>query len=446
MATAVTVETLLARGVTTGAQLQRELAVSQPTFSRTVRQLGERVIRIGGGRSARYGLRRDMPGVGSSWPVFVVDQQGTLAPCGELFSLAREQYWFEAAHPRRSLLSDGLPFFLQDLRPQGFLGRTIPKRFPELDLPQRITDWNDSHMLNYLMQRGEDCVGNLFLGNESLQRYLQGRRNPQASISPAVCSQRYPALAEAAIHGTPAGSSAAGEHPKFTAVLQRGRQVHQVLVKFSPVLTDRVSQRWSDLLVAEHLASRALNDLGVTAARTELVSGGGRLFLESTRFDRRGEHGRLGVVSLAAVVDHHIGRRDNWTSAAGRLRAMGVITEATVDCIRRAATFGQLIGNTDMHFGNLSFLFSFDRPLGLAPLYDMLPMIYAPVGAEELPERHLEATLPVGANLDIWPSVADRAAAYWQEVATHAGVSAEFAALAARNAANIARLRKLLPG
>jgi hypothetical protein len=445
MATAETIETLLARGVTTGAQLQRELAVSQPTFSRTVRQLGERVIRIGGGRSARYGLRREMSGVGSSWPVFVVDQQGALAPCGELFALAHEQYWFEAAYPRRSLLTDGLPFFLQDLRPQGFLGRTIPKRFPELDLPQRITDWNDSHTLTYLMQRGEDCVGNLFLGNESLQRYLQGLRTRQASIAPMARGKQYPALAEAAIYGTPAGSSAAGEHPKFTAALQRGSQVHQVLVKFSPTLTDRVSQRWSDLLVAEHLATRALEDIGVTAAKTELVSGGNRLFLESTRFDRRGEHGRLGVVSLAAVIDHHTGRRDNWISAAGSLSALGVISETTADCIRRTATFGQLIGNTDMHFGNLSFMFSFDRTLSLAPIYDMLPMIYAPVGAEELPERKFEATLPGGANLDIWPPIADRAAAYWQEVATHEGVSAEFAALAARNAANIANARKLLP-
>lgn len=435
----------LSRGVTTSAQLQRELEVSQPTLSRTIRQLGDRVVRIGGGRSARYGLRRDMPGVGSSWPVFVVDHEGALAPCGELFALAQEQYWFEATGPRRSLLSDGLPYFLQDLRPQGFIGRAIPKRFPELELPPKITDWSDAHALAYLIRRGEDCVGNLFLGDESLQRYLQGRRTRHPAFALTSRARQYAALAEAAIAGDPAGSSAAGEHPKFTAVLQRGSQVRQVLVKFSPTLNDRVSQRWSDLLVAEHLASKALGDIGVPSTATELVSGGNRLFLECVRFDRRGEHGRIGVVSLAAVVDHHIGRRDNWIAAAASLKALGVITASTVESIRRAATFGQLIDNTDMHFGNLSFLFSFGGALSLAPVYDMLPMAYAPVGSQELPERAFEPALPGAGNLDIWPEVADRAAAYWQEVATHDLVSAHFRALSARNAESISRIRKALP-
>jgi len=439
------VQTFLARGVTTSAQLQREFEVSQPTLSRTIRQLGVRVVRIGGGRSARYGLRRDMPGIGSSWPVFVVDHEGTLAPCGELFALAQEQYWFEAAGTRRSLLSDGLPYFLQDLRPQGFIGRSIPKRFPELELPQKISDWSDSHALAYLIRRGEDCVGNLFLGDESLQRYLQARRARQPSFAIGARSRQYAALAEAALAGEPAGSSAAGEQPKFTAVLQRGSQVRQVLVKFSPTINDRVSQRWSDLLVAEHLASKALGDIGVPSAGTELVSGGNRLFLECVRFDRRGEHGRIGVVSLAAVVDHHLGRRDSWMAAATSLRAIGVISASTAESIRRAATFGQLIGNTDMHFGNLSFLFSFGGSLSLAPVYDMLPMAYAPLGSEGLPERRFEPALPGAGNLEIWPEIADRAAAYWQEVAAHDLVSADFAALAARNADSISRIRKALP-
>ena len=393
------IQGLLSRGVTTSARLQRELEVSQPTLSRTIRQLGDRVVRIGGGRSARYGLRRAMPGVGSSWPVFVVDHEGTLAPCGELFALAREQYWFEAAGPRRSLLSDGLPYFLQDLWPQGFIGRAIPKRFPELELPEKIGDWSDAHALAYLIRRGEDCVGNLFLGDESLQRYLQGRRTRQSALALTSRARQYAALAEAAIAGDPAGSSAAGEHPKFTAVLQRGSQVRQVLVKFSPTINDRVSQRWSDLLVAEHLASKALGDIRVPSTATELVSGGNRLFLECVRFDRRGEHGRIGVVSLAAVVDHHIGRRDNWIAAAASLKALGVITAGTVESIRRAATFGQLIGNTDMHFGNLSFLFSFGGALSLAPVYDMLPMAYAPPDFGALAAGNAESISRIGKAL-----------------------------------------------
>ncbi len=436
-----TIQTLLSLGVTTRAELQGELRVSQPTLSRAIRQLGERVIRVGGGRSARYGLRRELPNIGSSWPVFVIDSRGAPTLHGQLTALARDQYWFNATTARDSMLSDGLPFFLQDLWPQGFIGRTAPKRFPELGLPERITDWNDSHALMYLTRRGEDCVGNLVAGDESLQRYLR-MADESGRIALTARGKHYPELAEAAISGMPAGSSAAGEHPKFATTLQRDAEVRHVLVKFSPPITDGVSQRWSDLLVAEHLASKALIDIGVSAATTELVSGGERRFLESQRFDRIGERGRVGVVSLAALVDHHIGRRDNWITAAANLRAIGAITAPAADAMRRSATFGQLIGNTDMHFGNLSFFFSSSGPLSLTPVYDMLPMLYAPIGADELPERKFEPPPPVAGNLDLWSSIASRAVAYWNEVAAHELISPEFAQTARNNAAILERAGK----
>lgn len=438
MAPADTVERLLARGVTTRAELQGELGVSQPTLSRAIRQLGTRVIRVGGGRSARYGLRRELPNIGSSWPVFVIDSTGAPTVHGHLTALARDQYWFDATVARDSELSDGLPFFLQDLRPQGFIGRTAPKRFPELGLPERITDWNDAHALTYLTRRGEDCVGNLVVGDESLQRYLR-IADEAGQIAPTPRSKRYPELAAAAIAGMPAGSSAAGEHPKFAATLQGEAEILHVLVKFSPPITDGVSQRWADLLVAEHLAGRALPDVGVLAANSGVVTAGERRFLESQRFDRSGARGRVGVVSLAALVDHHIGRRDDWMTAAAHLRAIGALAPPAADTMRRAATFGQLIGNTDMHFGNLSFFFDTGGPLALTPVYDMLPMLYAPVGGDELPERKFEPPPPVAENLDIWPAIAARAVAYWNEVAGHELISGEFAQIARNNAAILER-------
>jgi hypothetical protein len=221
--------------------------------------------------------------------------------------------------------------------------------------------------------------------------------------------------------------------------------LRHVLVKFSPLAKDPLGERWSDLLIAEHLASEALEDVGVKAAATELVFCGNRTFVESTRFDRTGERGRIGTVTLSALVDHHCGRRDDWTSAAARLKAMRVISGASADAVRRAEVFGQLIGNTDMHFGNLSFFLSFQGALSLAPVYDMLPMMYAPVGGERLPKTGLEPPLPSGGNLDIWPTMAERAERYWRELAEHQQISSGFASLAARNATAIARARKLLP-
>jgi hypothetical protein len=40
--------------------------------------------------------------------------------------------------------------------------------------------------------------------------------------------------------------------------------------------------------------------------------------------------------------------------------------------------FGTLIGNTDMHAGNLSFVGDRGRPYELSPSYDMLPMTFSP--------------------------------------------------------------------
>src|SRR3979490_122042 len=123
---------------------------------------------------------------------------------------------------------------------------------------------------------------------------------------------QYPVLADSAIAGTPPGSSAGGEHPKFTAEIGDRNNVRHVLVKFSPMRTDRVSQRWSDLLVAEHIAGKSLGLVGGPTNATELLVRGNRMFLEVDRFDRSGIRGRIGIASLAAIADHHIGRRDNW--------------------------------------------------------------------------------------------------------------------------------------
>jgi hypothetical protein len=435
----------LAHGFATGAELQRELKMSQPTLSRVIARLGEQIVRIGSGRSTRYALRRELPHIGSSWPIFVISEAGQASLLGRLHALSRHQYWFAATAPPHSELSDGLPFFLQDLWPQGFIGRTLSKRFPELGLPERISDWNDSHVLTYLSQRGDDPIGNIVVGDESLQRYLKKFQATPTCIDLRDRDNQYPLLADAAIAGTPPGSSAGGELPKFTAEIGNRDHARHVLVKFSPIRTDRVSQRWSDLLVAEHIASKSLAVIGVPASPSELVVAGNRMFLEVDRFDRARMRGRVGVTSLAAVADHYIGRRENWIAAAESLKSLGRVSEKDTEAIRRAATFGQLIGNSDMHFGNLSFFASLGRELSLAPIYDMLPMIYAPVAGDELPNRQFETALPTAGNLSIWKSIAKAAEDYWRQVASHESISKEFAVRALENAEAVLRTRTLVP-
>jgi hypothetical protein len=99
-----------------------------------------------------------------------------------------------------------------------------------------------------------------------------------------------------------------------------------------------------------------------------------------------------------------------------------------------------------MHFGNLSFFLSLGRRLSLAPIYDMLPMMYAPAAGEELPDRSFETALPDAGNLSIWNSMAEAAEGYWRQVASHPLISAEFAVRALQNAETILRTRTSIPG
>ena len=48
------------------------------------------------------------------------------------------------------------------------------------------------------------------------------------------------------------------------------------------------------------------------------------------------------------------------------------------DGLRLVATFGSLIANTDRHFGNLTFFDNYEGKFRLAPVYAMLPMLFAP--------------------------------------------------------------------
>jgi hypothetical protein len=434
---------VLARGVATSAEIQRALDLSQPSVSRALAAMGDAIVRIGQRRAARYGLPLDIPGIGSTWPVFAVSETGEPELLGRLTSLYRDQYWFDAKQTDRSEVTDGLPFFLQDLRPQGFIGRTVPKRYPELGLPERITDWKDSDVLTYLVRRGDDGIGNILVGDESLQRFLKQARTPIQAIDIANRHIDYMSLANAAIEGDIAGSSAGGEHPKFTCLLTREGISKHVLVKFSPAGADPNSQRWFDLLVSEHLAISALRIAGITSTNTDLFPGDGQVFLETERFDRMGTIGRRGVVSLAAIDAYLIGKRESWISAARSLRSLHRISNDDVERIRRVATFGRLIGNTDMHFGNISFYLTFEGPFILAPIYDMLPMMYAPTVANAIPNREFELPLPNADSLDIWRDMTKIAKGFWESVGSHGLISRGFKLIANRNAEIVGQASKL---
>ncbi|HEX7048519.1 MAG TPA: type II toxin-antitoxin system HipA family toxin YjjJ [Gammaproteobacteria bacterium] len=415
------INVLRRNGVTGGGDLARLLGISPATLSRLVRAAASQVIRLGRTRGVRYGLLDEAPQIGSTLPVWMINERGEPQPFGNLSLLHGPGYWleFHAQHPGK--LYEGTPPFISDMAPQGYLGRTFPDRFPELDLPPRIIDWSDTHQLQAVARRGEDAPGNLVVGAESMDRFLARRTT-------VILPREYPEITrDLARQGT--GSSAGGEYPKFTAF--NGEQ--HVIVKFTSGDGSPADQRWRDLLASEAIAAETLRRAGHAAVTTRIHDIGEQRFLEIERFDRPGKIGRRGILSLAALDDDRYGKRDNWVAAADRLFNDTLINNADLEQIRFLETFGRLIGNTDRHFGNITFFWHMlpREELKLAPAYDMLPMMFAPATGGMIVERPFEMPPPTSSLLSAWPHALDCARAYWAAVQNDERISRSFREIAA---------------
>ncbi|RDD81041.1 type II toxin-antitoxin system HipA family toxinoxin YjjJ [Dyella tabacisoli] len=437
------------RRVATAGELGEVLGSSQPTVSRLLAGAGDQIVKIGRARRTRYAAVRDVRGLGHRWPLYRIDSSGRPQSFGHLVALHGDGCWLDIEQPAdwlRGEFSDGLfpglPWFLDDMRPQGFLGRMFAQHYArELGLGDDILRWDGNAVLAALLLRGEDAPGNFVLGEPSLDRALRAEAVPIPSMARAL---RYAALADATLAGDQIGSSAAGEQPKFTACVEAADgSLRHVIVKFSErVDANPVGRRWADLLIGEHLAGQLLAEHGQPSATSELVWSDGRLCLESTRFDRIGAHGRRGVVSLAAWSDAHDGVRDNWPAATGRMQRDGWLTVDAVMQIQRLWWFGQMIGNTDMHFGNFAFFLDDALPLTPCPSYDMLPMLYRPASNGSLPPRNYQPPPPLPAALSHWQQAATWAAMFWQRVIGHPDVSEDFRRIAGDNHTQLIHLRQ----
>jgi hypothetical protein len=238
------------------------------------------------------------------------------------------------------------------------------------------------------------------------------------------------------------GSSAAGEFPKFAArrIAPKGQAsgTPHVLVKFSGAEDAAAVRRWADLLVCEHLALQHAARLpGVQAARSRILRHGGRTFLEVERFDRHGEHGRSPLCSLETANAALLGASTHdWSALAEHLAQAGLLSAEDVQRTAHLWWFGRLIGNTDMHLGNLAF-----RPTGealtLAPAYDMLPMLHAPLPSGETPARDFTPPLPLPPQRAVWHAAQQAALAFWRQAAQDERISAAFRALCERHARQV---------
>jgi hypothetical protein len=426
------IQELLIRGPTTARELSSHLGISQATLSRSLARLKDRIQVFGKGRSTFYAVRRNVRTLGSRFHLLRVDQKGRCHSVGELNAVAPKGYVLAFVESSGFEIFSDLPFFLDDVKPQGYLGRSFSKRYPELALPKRLTDWNGDDVLEALCRRGQDNVGNLLVGAESFELFQQRIVSSSEVISDVSRADRYEKLATAALEGDVAGSSAGGEQPKFL--------LQHVLVKFSPPLKTEAGRRWADLLVCESIAMKILGEFGISSARSEVIEGADRVFLEVLRFDRVGAHGRVGTISLGALDDEWFGRRDSWISAASRLLERGAIDLEDASAMRFLDSFGGLIANSDRHFGNLSFFWEIgNQKVKLAPSYDMLPMLYAPVEGQVFQREFKPEPAKIDA-IEEWNRALSLAKKYWETVIADKRISKDFRNIAEKNSAELKKL------
>lgn len=439
-------EQLRQRGLASAPQLQAALGISQPTLWRrlahlqtviqtgtqgltqtatqVVSQSGRQAVRsLGAGRSTRYAWPQPIVGRGGEQPLWAVDEAGQAHRCATLLYLGPPQagagqgrlavQWeavpgggepgsagsvgstHTAGASTTAELFERWPWYLATLRAEGWLGRCLARRLAPFGLDANPERWPFEHQI-FAALHTPDAPGALLLGEP------EGSALPGAPATALPTLHReadYDQLAAEEGTGQRAGSSAGGEQSKFLA---RNAQGHPVLVKFSPPRGTPFGERWHDLLHAEALALQVLSSHGVPVAATECVQTAQRSYLVSSRFDRLTSEpslpsqkkgaatGRRHALPLHAVHASFVGGpQQHWAATCEALERQGQLPAGSGYQVRALMHFGRLIGNSDMHFGNLSLLTDamalWHHPalrlkprFSLAPVYDMLPMHWRP--------------------------------------------------------------------
>jgi hypothetical protein len=405
-------QTLRATPRRSTTELAQQLGITPQSVRRLLAELPEHsVLFAGQTRRARYALRRPLRGTLEDLPLYAIDAGGKaqpvatlalVAPQGTLLPLtgtawpvppeSRDGWW------------DGLPYPIDAIRPQGYLGRQFARaEGRNLGVATDPDTWSDDDILWVLSRRGADVSGNLVLGNDAYELWLHDKLQDPALQPARKLATHYAQQAERAVAGG-GRFERGGEFPSSPHCANRKARPPHVLVKFSGAGVSVAERRWADLLVCEHLSLECAATLpGVTAARSRILTYAGRTFIETERFDSVGRHGRLSLIGLDALQHAFIGARSSdWPELAERLHGLALLESDDVAAIERLWWFGRLIANDDMHLANLSF--HVERTFRLAPTYDMLPMAYAP-------RRRRSATARFHAT-----SAATSAAGHWYRV------------------------------
>jgi len=165
------IRTALGKGPLLGGALCAHLGITRPTLARDLAAMPGEIVTWGAARSTRYAVRDTFRGL-ADIPVYRVSDTGQVNPLGLLIPVRPDGYVVEQTDGT-VVHHAGLPWWLSDMRPQGFLGRAFAHQHASsLGLPADLRHWSDADGLRALVLSGGDSVGNLLLGELARDRFV----------------------------------------------------------------------------------------------------------------------------------------------------------------------------------------------------------------------------------------------------------------------------------
>jgi hypothetical protein len=404
------------------------------TINNRARSARAQILILGRGKNTRYALPNAVFTGQSQWPLYWVTADGEIHEFATV-SCAQPNILHVYGSAINAQTDGDFPWFLAPLALRGYLGRAGRSRLGAVaqQWDTHPEQWPFEQQIFAAQSGALEHAGAILWGDESVSAWQTSIKQTPYLDDPAKLPNNYDELAKSATIGPIAGSSADGEQPKFsTRVVDAVGKVREVLVKFSPQRNTPFGDRWHDLLFSEAIASNVLRDFGFDVPDTRVLTSPNRTYLESARIDRAGAMGRRHLLPLKAVHSAFThGSQRHWADSVYKLAAQKRVAQTAIATTQTLFAFGRLIGNTDMHFGNLGLIVESPELIAkgrfvLAPCYDMLPMRFKPEAHNDFGytqfEAELSATLP-----DVVTNKAKAMAKeFWKRVSEETQVSASW--------------------